>query len=395
MRGLSSYNAGERGTVLLIAMLILAVLLFLGGSLIERAQNGVARAATDGLRGRSFHLAEAGIDRALWSLNQPGGWEAYNGEGPVTLGGGSFTVTVTPPGNQRGVFTDRVTLDSTGYMPGPHGGRRLPVRVRVIGTKEPKYFSYAVYGKDKVTIGNGTVTVKADSYDSDNGNYGPGNTGEHADVGTSSTAANAIEILPQGEVHGSITVGSGASNPAACVNNKGLITGTISAALTPNYLPSITSLPSGLIQLGDVYLESNQELILDQGNYHMTDLDILGSAQIICNGKVVIYLDESTDRGSPDIRIGGNGMVNTSGIPSNLLIYCMTDVVSVAITGNGTFYGGIYAPQAAVTLSSGVVNGSLVGKTVTLNGATSHVHYDESLRDQTNPKVLMASWQEL
>jgi hypothetical protein len=288
-----------------------------------------------------------------------------------------------------------VTLDSTGYMPGPHGGRRLPVRVRVIGTKEPKYFSYAVYGKDKVTIGNGTVTVKADSYDSDNGNYGPGNTGEHADVGTSSTAANAIEILPQGEVHGSITVGSGASNPAACVNNKGLITGTISAALTPNYLPSITSLPSGLIQLGDVYLESNQELILDQGNYHMTDLDILGSAQIICNGKVVIYLDESTDRGSPDIRIGGNGMVNTSGIPSNLLIYCMTDVVSVAITGNGTFYGGIYAPQAAVTLSSGVVNGSLVGKTVTLNGATSHVHYDESLRDQTNPKVLMASWQEL
>lgn len=389
------YRRGERGTVFLLAMAILTVLLFLGASLIERAESNLARATADSRYARSFHLAEAGIHKALWELNQPSGWLSYQGQEPVSMGEGFFEVTVSPSPGERGVFTERLTVLSTGYMRAPGNGRRLPARIQVIATKEPKYFAYAVYGKDKVTIGNGTVTVRADSYDSTMGEYGPGNTSAQADVGTGSTAANAVEILPQGEVHGSITVGAGATNPAGCVSNKGLITGMISAAQTPNYLPSITRVPPGAIELGDVWLEANQELVLSEGTYHATDIDVSGNAKITCNGKVVIYVDESSDPNTPEIRIGGNGFVNTSRLPSNLVLYCLSDVVRVDITGNGTFYGGIYAPQAAITLGSGVVYGSLVGRTVTLNGATAHVHYDEALRDQSNPKVLMASWQQL
>jgi len=144
-----------------------------------------------------------------------------------------------------------------------------------------------------------------------------------------------------------------------------------------------------------VYLDSNQQLVLNEGIYHMTDLDILGNGKIVCNGKVVVYVDESADRDSPDIRIGGNGIVNTSGVPGNLILYCLNDVVDIAISGNGTFCGGIYAPQAKITLNSGSVYGSLVGRDVNMNGATANIHYDEVLRDQSHSNASVISWQEL
>jgi len=209
----------ERGAVLLLAAVILTVLLFLGASLIERAQSGVLRASTDGITARSFHLAEAGIDKAVWELNQANGWFTYSGEHATALGGGYFKVDVSPDPMARSVFTDQLTVMSTGYLPGPDGTRRMPVRVRTIVRRDPKYFAYAVFGKDKVRIGNGLVTVLADSYSSTNGSYGGGNVRANADIGTNSTAANAIEILPKGEVHGNIVVGTGATNPVGCVSN--------------------------------------------------------------------------------------------------------------------------------------------------------------------------------
>jgi len=391
----SLHRRTERGAVLLLAAVILTVLLFLGASLIERAQNSVSRAATDDVSARSFHLAEAGLHKAVWELNQVNGWFAYSGEGPAALGGGHFKVGISPDPAARSVFTDQLTVVSTGYLPGPDGTRRLPVTVRAIVRRDPKYFSYAVFGKDKVKIGNGLVTVLADSYSSTDGSYGGGNVRANADIGTNSTAASAIEILPKGEVHGNIVVGAGTTTPLDSVSNKGLITGTVSSSLTPTLLPPVTRVPPGAIDLGDVYLDSNQQLVLNEGVYHMTDLDILGNAKIVCNGKVVVYVDESSDQDSPDIRIGGNGIVNTSGLPANLILYCLNDVVDIAISGNGTFCGGIYAPQAKISLNSGAVYGSLVGREVNMNGATSNVHYDEVLRDQSNSRASVISWQQL
>jgi cytoskeletal protein CcmA (bactofilin family) len=263
----------------------------------------------------------------------------------------------------------------------------------VITHKEPRYFEFAIFGNDQVTVGNGTVTVKADSYTSDDGSYGGSNVTQNADIGTNSTAADAVTILPQGEVHGNVQVGCGAAAPDLCVDNKGIITGEISALDNPSNLPSITSFPSGAIELGDVWLDYNQELVLNEGTYHMTDLDVFGSAQVTCNGKVVIYIDQTTDTATPDVRVGGNGIVNTSQIPANLIIYCASDVTKITISGNGAVYGGIYAPNAAITISSGQVFGSVVGRTVTLNGANSHIHYDEALRDHVNPNAVIRSWE--
>ncbi len=389
------FRTGEQGYVFLAAMVTLTVLLVLGASLIESAQNAVYRSAVDNRSGRTFHLAEAGIHKALWSLNETNGWLTYAGDGQTALGGGYFEVSVSPDPSSRGIFTDRLTLSAQGYLLGPNGRRRYLNRVRVIAHKDPRYFAYAVFGSETVKIGNGTVTVSADSYKSDSGGYGGGNVAQNADIGTNSTASGAVDILPLGNVQGSITVGAGTSDPLASVNNKGTLTGSVSAAEAPTLLPSITTIPSEATFLGDVSLENSQQLVLNEGTYYMTDLDMAGNSTIVCNGKVVIYLDESTDLDTPDIRIGGNGFANTSQIPSNLVIYCKDDVTNISISGNAQFYGAIYAPNADIALNSGVVYGSLVGKSVKLNGANSAVHYDEALRDNANPEANLRSWQQL
>jgi len=226
---LTRYRPRERGALFLLALMALTVLLLLGASLMEKAQTALHRATQENRSTKSFHLAEAGIHSALHGLNQPNGWLTYTGESDMAVVGGFFDVAVAPAPSARGLFTDRVTLLATGYLPGPNGAQRNPCTIRVLAHKDPRYFAYAAFGSDKVTIGNGSVTVMADSYSSDSGDYGGGNVGEDADIGTNSTAADAVVILAQGELHGSVTVGAGACVPSSCVQNSGTITGDITA----------------------------------------------------------------------------------------------------------------------------------------------------------------------
>lgn len=388
------YPSSQRGSVFLLAIVILTVILILGASLIERAQNTVYRASVESRSVKAFHLAEAGVHKSIWELNQPNGWLTYAGESAVELPGGFVDVSVTPPPDERSLYTTYVTILATGYLPGPAGDMRYPATIRAITYKEPRYFEYAVFGQDEVIVGNGTVELYTDSYDSDDGDYDPSTATDDADIGTNSTDPDAIWIKPLGEVNGDIYVGADAVSPDLCVDNMGTITGEIVALEDPVLLPSVV-IPSGLIELGDVWLENEEELVLDEGAYHMTDLDVFGSARVVCNGKVAIFIDQATDGATPDIRIGGSGIVNTSQIPANLVLYCSDDVVSIDISGNGAFYGGIYAPNADITLNAGDVFGALVGSTVTLNGVNSAVHYDTALRDNISPYALMRSWEVL
>ncbi len=387
-----TYRSTQRGSVFLLAIVILVVILTLGASLIERAQTAVYRAGVEGRSTRAFHIAEAGIHKAVWELNQPNGWLTYAGESGVQIPGGFVDISIEPAPADRGVYTTHATIIATGYLPGAGGGMRYPSTIRAITYKEPRYFDYAVFGQDQVTIGNGTVSLYADSYDSDDGDYDPSTATDDANIGTNSTAVDAVWIKPLGSVSGDVYVGAGAASPDLCVNNLGTITGDILALDDPLLLPSV-NIPSGLIELGDVWLENDQQLVLNEGMYHLTDLDIFGSARVVCNGKVILFMDESTDALNPDIRIGGNGIVNSSQIPANCVLYCADDVVSIEIGGNGAFYGGIYAPNADITLNAGEVFGAIIGSTVTLNGVNSAVHYDTALRDNVSPYALMRSWE--
>ncbi len=351
--GYQRHRVCERGSIFVLALVILFVVFMLGASLIQSAQNAVSRAAVENRSTKAFHLAEAGVEKALYELNQPSGWMTYAGDSELGLGGGTVDVAVAPTPSDRGLFTDHLAVIANARLPKPDGGGQHSCTVRVIVHKDPHYFAYAIFGAEHVSIGNGTVTISADSYTSNNGQYGGANVGAN------------------------------------------VITGSITALPVENYLPDAILVPADAIELGDISLEADEELALEAGVYHITDLEIFGSAQITCNGKVVMYIDQSSDIATPDVRIGGNGIVNTSQIPANLTIYCAPDVVDLTVSGNAALYAGLYAPQADIVLNSGAVYGSVVGKTVALNGSNSSIHYDEALKDLADPNAAISSWEVL
>lgn len=72
---------------------------------------------------QAINLAEAGLDKAVASLNKTGG--GYNGESEVVLDSGSFSVTITSQGSGSKI------IESTGYVPNksnPKAKRTVKVR---------------------------------------------------------------------------------------------------------------------------------------------------------------------------------------------------------------------------------------------------------------------------
>jgi len=367
----------EHGSVFLLAIVVLTVLFLLGASLIERAQTAVYRASIDNASAKSFQLAEGGIHAAIWALNQPNGWLTYSGEAATALPGGFVTVTLLPvPADRAG--SPRVTLLSTGWVPGPNGTQHCPQTLRVVSYWEPDYFDFAIFGDKQVGVGNGDVNVW--------------NEGDVSDVGTNGTSSDAVAVGPEGEVNGNVVVGLGATAPNLCVDNKGVITGAISALDSPKIMLPVPGVPEGAIELGAVKL-SGGTLTLNEGVYHMTDLSMGGSAKIQCNGKVEVYLGSEGIAKVIKPNIGGQGIANTSQLPSNLLIYCLDNVVNLAVGGNGVLYGAIYAPRANIDLNAGDVYGSLIGQSVKINGADCTVYYDDRLSEDTEPHAAIRSWE--
>lgn len=111
------------------------------------------------------------------------------------------------------------------------------------------------------------------------------------------------------------------------------------------------------------------------------------------SGSVVLYTDG-------DIAAFGNGIVNGT-TAENFLIYgtgTSAGSQSISVGGNGNLIAAIYAPNAAVALrgggSSGEVMGSIVAKTIDMNGGTNF-HYDEELGTLSGSGTAVSKWKEL
>jgi type II secretory pathway component PulK len=114
----------RRGTALLFALVVLAIL-SIGTSVLWRQIHGnFQQYRVAWHQEQAFQLAEAGLETAIAGLRQAQG--DYGGEENVPLGGGFFSVSVSP-GKASGTFQiastgrtenaayrhDRVTLDAT------------------------------------------------------------------------------------------------------------------------------------------------------------------------------------------------------------------------------------------------------------------------------------------
>lgn len=142
-------NNNQNGQILLLAITAVGVVLFttlltIGGAMLY-SQNSIYSTQSE----KTIALAEAGINKALASLNKSGG--SYNGETETLLGEGSYSVVIT---NQN---TTTKTIESTAYLPSK-ANPKIKRTVKVTASKGiGTAFNYGIQ------IGEGGMQIAKDS----------------------------------------------------------------------------------------------------------------------------------------------------------------------------------------------------------------------------------------
>lgn len=146
----------QRGQILILSFITLGVVLFTVLFIIAGAQVYFQNASYAVNREKALALAEAGIDKALASLNKTAG--TYNGEVETGMGGGVFSVNITSEG------TNDKIIESTGYVPNKAKAKAKRT-IKVTTSKGVGVaFNYGVQvGEGGLELGN-TNTVKGSIY---------------------------------------------------------------------------------------------------------------------------------------------------------------------------------------------------------------------------------------
>ncbi|UCG17212.1 MAG: Tad domain-containing protein [Phycisphaerales bacterium] len=117
-------------------------------------------------------------------------------------------------------------------------------------------------------------------------------------------------------------------------------------------------------------LVADETVTLSGGTYYCSAAKVLGLASIRVTGPSVVYIDGNAT-------LGGAGIINETGDPKNLIIYCTGTQVS--FTGTSDFYGAIVAPDADIVLQGTAdYYGTVIGQTLTMLGDFV-VHVDEAV----------------
>lgn len=388
----------ERGSVTPLILGFMVILLSATLGLLSLAEAHSRFVQDDGKRQAAVSLAEAGTDHILWRLRQPADaaghygplWRTVSDERDIPLGSGSYHLASLDE-NIAGVKGLRLQ----GWIPNRADPKAVSAELYIeVAPVYWKPWAGAALGDVGVPVANGDT----DSYKSTEGNYGTGPIYSNGDVATNSTAPGAISISSQGYVRGKAYYPKGAPPTVVSGANK------VSGGIGPNPADT-TFLPIPNPPLDAVYLQpitGNTVRRLDgtvmpqplaPGTYIVTasggnSISLTGNDTLNVGGtgQTIFYL-------AGNANIGGNGIVNATARPTNMLIYGMKpDAASgipgcldIDISGNGNFYGAVYAPQADITLNGGgargSVYGSLAGKRVSFNGNGTIIHYDESLRE--------------
>jgi hypothetical protein len=402
----------KRGVALLFCYIVMVVLATLGAAFLSNSLSEKNFTLRFVHSTRAFWLAEAGIHKGLWALNNNDwtGWNVDPGTGDRTtqesLGvagaSGEYIVTIDSGKNNMWAW---------GFFPSI-AAVNLP-RTITVTLAHPSNFTYATFGQDFVNIsGNG----KTDSYNSDlnDGEYGGANISSNGDVGTNGIAAGAITLTGNAYVDGDVSTGSGGTiRKTGNGDFSGEESHESEVVLDPVEVPGdLTSLTNG----GNINIVGNNSQVWGEGKYKFSSLSLSGNSKLTLNGNVKIYLTSTasglsiTGNGQVivngtvkiytdgNVNISGNGVANNSyhKLPTNFKLYGTSTASDVQISGNGALRGTVYAPEASIRVTgNGDIFGYLIGKSFTDTG-NGTIHYDEALAAEGGPATYsITSWREL
>lgn len=158
----------QSGQILVLVFISLGVVLFTVLFIVSGVRIYFQNTAYSVDAEKATALAEAGVDKAIASLNKTGG--SYNGESETVLGNGSYSVTITSqnPGTK--------VIESTGYVPDKAGARaKRTVKITAANGTGVAFVYGLQVGEGGLELGNGNL-VKGSIYSNGNIISGNGNT---------------------------------------------------------------------------------------------------------------------------------------------------------------------------------------------------------------------------
>jgi hypothetical protein len=444
----------NHGSALVMTLCVCGVLGILMGSYLYMVQGQRQAVARSQSWNQAMVVAEAGIDEAMALINSGvigGNFAIFPWK---NAGGGNFTNRPTPPQFQDGTNNSSyycVTINtsatnpvitSTSYVPAPISKTLLSRTVRVNAKPRPTFPVKAPMVVKQSFDSNGS-NVGTDSFDSTLGPYNPATAGNNGDVVSLTTTPGSIKV-GNGKIKGTVRTPPGGTS--GTTSDKTAIIGSSGYVGDATWLPPVGSTPgfqSGhfkddftMADFPDVtvppatWFGPQQNITAPDGNKYDYFLGNLGTYSMaalsgglyVSAPNTVLYVTDSISisgnkaqnqvhigpgasltiyMAGATTSIGGNGLVNETQQAKNFQYYGLPSNTSISITGNGAFFGTIYAPQADFSLkgsghsSFDDFTGSSITKTTTMTG-NFNFHYDDSLSMLTTLGGYDAtSWEEL
>lgn len=432
-----SHRHDRRGSVLIVTMLLIAMLALVLGSYYNLSLTSSRQTRRTFDRNTAFHLAEAGIEEAVWSYNQTlagsaSGWSDWNKDGTTawrkftdfTLTSGSSGAVKVYVSNTAATGLARPVIVTESSV--QTGGSGPVTQMLEVTLNRRSFFSNGLTATRSLTF-RGTRT-SFDSWNSDPDNnsatlpvdYALTNRSDVGGIAVGATNLTALQ-LDHANIYGFVTT----AGVTPQVSSDGLIGpfGTAPGEINSTRvatdfnatLPVITTPVDGTLvsPLGDTLGVAGQTtrwrtpLIKLSGKQTLTILgdvtliitampgtsaiDITGSAsiKIAANSSLTVYTEG-------DVKMAGNGIANDNIQPIAFQLWGTntTEVgQSIALTGNGSLRAVVFAPQGDVTINgNGDFMGSIVARDVTLSGNAAF-HYDASLSNlSTHAPFGVQSW---
>lgn len=419
---------------LIIAYTAIMVLTILASGFLLRSANESQTAVGYAKSMRSFWLAEAGIQQALWELNE------NDCDNCTTCGSNQCLAnTIASAGDYDVVINlANKTLVSSGSYPSRSAPNKKVRTVFASLNGSSSVFTHAVFAKGNIAMSNSALI---DSYNSTTDiNYS--NPDVNGNVGTNSTSSgavsvDAIELSNSSKIRGAVSTGPGGTidlNNSAEVTVDGVTYKNATEAtlnnvsnhsnnrelpsvVVPSELTSLTAQPAINLWGNDPNSPTCYKTIYS-GSYKIPSIGLSNSSKITISGDVTLYVTGNTYLSNSSIieipsgsslKIYADGVLglsnstsinNASKIPANFLLYSTyTGSGAIQMSNSTNLYGGIYAPDSAITLSNSAQTfGAYVVKSLQLSNSTK-IHYDEALGNlgggSSSSSYSITTWQEL
>ncbi len=431
----------ERGAVLIVALMLMAVIALMLGSYLSLNLNSTRQAQRSFYGIAALNLVEAGAEEAVWSFNrasagQTDAWTGWSDDGLAAWRKFSgFDFTKHTAGSVQ-VYTTHQKPGS-GAQPrilaqasvNPPDGAPL-TRMIEITLRRRSFFAGGLVAKNTVTFSGTNASV--DSWDSDpdddpataavpyaaavrrdGGSVASGSVDNHAVLlnhasiwGYVSTGGGAPLVGTQGSIRG-------ANTPADVQIDSRRVATDFNADFPPVFNPEhgthLLTVGNTLGTLGEttvwriasISLNGNKTLtILGHVTLILTAgpgvnaLDVTGNATILipAGSSLKVYTEGN-------VKIAGKGIGNVNARPSSFQLFGTSQSAGgqdFQIAGNGALKGVVYAPHGDVKINgNGDVMGSVVADRITLVGNAAF-HYDESLaRSGDNTPFGIVKWREI